>query len=71
MSGMKAPPSGAYKIVNVPELYGDIIKARGSSSAASAAVVTATNCLMSAPAMKPSGLPLTMTTPRRVASFSI
>ena len=29
MSGMKAPPSGAYKIVKVEELYGDLIKERG------------------------------------------
>ncbi|WP_404711052.1 2,4'-dihydroxyacetophenone dioxygenase family protein [Sphingomonas sp. MMS24-J13] len=26
---MTAPPSSAYKIVDVPELYGDLIKARG------------------------------------------
>ena len=29
MSGMKAPPSGAYKIVEVEELYGELIKQRG------------------------------------------
>ncbi|WP_336139630.1 hypothetical protein, partial [Klebsiella pneumoniae] len=26
---MKAPPSAAYKVVEVPELYGDLIRARG------------------------------------------
>lgn len=29
MTGMKAPPSGAYKIVNVPELYGAMISKYG------------------------------------------
>ena len=29
MGTMKAPPSGAYKIVSVPELYGDLIRAKG------------------------------------------
>ena len=29
MGTMTAPPSGAYKIVNVPELYGDLIRAKG------------------------------------------
>ena len=29
MSSMKAPPSSAYKIVQVPEMYASIIAARG------------------------------------------
>ncbi|MEI9852127.1 MAG: 2,4'-dihydroxyacetophenone dioxygenase family protein [Sphingomonas sp.] len=29
MATMKAPPSSAYRIVDIPEPYGDLIKARG------------------------------------------